>query len=189
MDKDIFWQIIEKSKQADKMNNLYDRCTILQEELYNLSCEDILIFKAIFDTYHQLSYKMRLWAAAFVINSGCSDLAFEYFRAGLIIQGKDVYLNTLKNPEYLVEIGVSEGEWEVEEALYLCCKPFLEKQGLKENAYEEFVDAQEMFNLDRSEFETILAEIEYGPNIDDVWDESDLLDMVPNLCKVFAWRY
>lgn len=189
MNKDIFWQIIEKSKQADEMNNLYDRCDILQNELYSLSCEDILIFKAIFDIYHQLSYKMRLWAAAYVINSGCSDLAFEYFRAGLIIQGKEVYLNTLKNPEYLAHIGVNEGEWEIEEVLHICRKPFLEKLGLRENAYEEFLDAQEMFRLDRNEIQTIVAEIEYGKDIDDIWDESDLFTLVPNLCKAFAWRY
>lgn len=189
MDKERFWQIIEKSKQFDATNNLYRRCRILQEELYNLSSEDILFFKAIFDTYHSLSYKMRLWAAAFVINGGSSDLAFDYFRAGLILQGKEVYLNVLKDPEYLAQIEIDEGEWEIEEALHFCCKPFLQKEGLKENAYEQFTYAQEMYRLDKSELDNIIAEIEYAQGIDDVWDESDLCNLVPNLCRVFAWRY
>jgi hypothetical protein len=37
------------------------------------------------------SYTNPLWAAAYVINGGCSDDGFDYFRGWLIAQGREVF--------------------------------------------------------------------------------------------------
>ena len=45
------------------------------------------------------SYNYNLWGAAYVINGGCSDDCFDYFREYLIGQGKDRFYQTVKDPE------------------------------------------------------------------------------------------
>lgn len=47
------------------------------------------------------SYTGDLWAAAYIINGGCSDDWFEYFRSWLVAQGETVYTNALRAPETL----------------------------------------------------------------------------------------
>lgn len=61
-----------------------------------------------------------LWAAAYIMNGGCSDDGFEYFRAWLIAQGRTVFERALKNPESLATAKLSYGKpgtFECEELL------------------------------------------------------------------------
>jgi hypothetical protein len=37
------------------------------------------------------SSRSSLWAAAYVINGGCSDDGFDYFRAWLMLQGQGTF--------------------------------------------------------------------------------------------------
>jgi len=63
------------------------------------------------------AYIAELWDVAFILASGwgCSDDGFEYFRAWLIGQGKDVYEKALSDPESLVDVVEfgQETQWEV----------------------------------------------------------------------------
>ena len=45
-----------------------------------------------------------MWAAGFIINSGCSDDGFTDFRGWLIAQGKAIYESALDDPETLVDV-------------------------------------------------------------------------------------
>jgi hypothetical protein len=47
------------------------------------------------------SYRWDLWGAAYLINGGCSDDGFEYFRAWLIAQGRQVFEAALRDPDSL----------------------------------------------------------------------------------------
>lgn len=49
------------------------------------------------------SYRAPLWAAAYVINGGCSDDGFDYFRGWLIMQGREVFEQVLADPEALAD--------------------------------------------------------------------------------------
>jgi Protein of unknown function (DUF4240) len=44
------------------------------------------------------SYRHPLWAAAYLVNGGCSDDGFEYFRGWLIMQGREVYERIVADP-------------------------------------------------------------------------------------------
>jgi hypothetical protein len=49
----------------------------------------------------------------YVINGGCSDDTFEYFRAALIGRGKDVFARSLADPDWMVDMEFDdEEEWE-----------------------------------------------------------------------------
>jgi Protein of unknown function (DUF4240) len=47
------------------------------------------------------SYRNPLWAAAYLVNGGCSDDGFEYFRGWLITQGREVYEQVVADPDSL----------------------------------------------------------------------------------------
>lgn len=52
------------------------------------------------------SYRTSLWAAAYVINGGCSDDGFDYFRGWLILQGRKVFEQVVADPDALADLGV-----------------------------------------------------------------------------------
>jgi len=47
------------------------------------------------------AYDHDLWGAAYLLNGGCSDDGFDYFRGWLIGQGQEVYENALRDPQSL----------------------------------------------------------------------------------------
>ena len=64
--------------------------------------EDVLQFHNLVYSYRDAAYKYGLWTAAGILmETGCSDDSFSDFRMWLIAQGKDVYLNALKDPDSL----------------------------------------------------------------------------------------
>jgi hypothetical protein len=50
------------------------------------------------------SYRSPLWAAAYMINGGCSDDGFDYFRGWLILQGQEVFERVVADPDALAEL-------------------------------------------------------------------------------------
>ncbi|MFE0579514.1 MULTISPECIES: DUF4240 domain-containing protein [unclassified Streptomyces] len=49
------------------------------------------------------SYRSPLWAAAYMINGGCSDDGFDYFRGWLLTQGRAVFDAAVADPDSLAE--------------------------------------------------------------------------------------
>jgi hypothetical protein len=50
------------------------------------------------------SYLADLWAAAYLINGGCSDDGFEDFRCWLILQGRATFAKAVGAPDSLAEL-------------------------------------------------------------------------------------
>jgi hypothetical protein len=88
------------------------------------------------------SYRTDLWAAAYLINGGCSDDGFDYFRGWLITQGAEVFHRALADPDSLadhqvVAAAASEGEeLECEEILYATGHAYLELTGVELSAHK-----------------------------------------------------
>ncbi|MFE5209262.1 DUF4240 domain-containing protein [Streptomyces sp. NPDC056600] len=51
-----------------------------------------------------VSYTNPLWAAAYLINGGCSDDGFDYFRGWLIVQGRETFERVVADPDALAEL-------------------------------------------------------------------------------------
>ncbi len=69
------------------------------------------------------SYRWDLWGAAFVINGGCSDDGFDYFRGWLMLQGRDVWEAALRDPESLADVSF-DGDAGCEDVLYAAGKAY-----------------------------------------------------------------
>lgn len=163
-----FWSLIERAK--NKSEDMYERVEVLAELLSQRSKDDILAFEKVLRNLFAASYRSDLWAAAYIINGGCSDDGFDYFRGWLIAQGKDAFYNALKDPEYLARIIQEDeaGEVECEEMLSVAANAFILKTG---RGYETFLDQ--------------LPPTPY-PEIHIDWDEDTVDRKYPKLAKKFG---
>jgi hypothetical protein len=88
----------------------------LADRLSKLPEGDILDFVHHWDMASARAYRRDLWGAAYLVNGGCSDDGFQYFRWWLVLQGREVYAAALADPDSLAE--VLDGETEVEAEVY-----------------------------------------------------------------------
>lgn len=103
MNKERFWQLINEAREACK-DNIEGMATELENKLYDLSLKEVKQFSAIFDTYHKAAYGNGMASIANLMNHEMlTDDGFIDFRNWLIAQGKDVYMQSMKNPEILAE--------------------------------------------------------------------------------------
>ncbi len=180
LDDNEFWALIEAAKQ--KAEDLDDVIAQLTDSLSQRSSEDIIQFARIFYKYYRYAYQSRLWAAAYIINGGCSDDGFDYFRAWLIVQGKIMYFATLNDPQYLAEVIPLEEAGEIE------CEDMLSVAG---NAYA--IKTKENY---KKIYDFIPAELIEQPDIELDWDDDgesecditsrSLEDMFPLLWEKFG---
>ncbi|GAA3628020.1 uncharacterized protein DUF4240 [Lentzea atacamensis] len=84
-----------------------------------------------------LSYRNPLWAAAYLMNGGCSDDGFDYFRGWLLLQGEEVFTAAVASPDTLatlpavVSAAESGLEFECEAALSIAWDAHLAATGMK----------------------------------------------------------
>lgn len=103
MDEIRFWQLIDEVRESGTAG-----VQTLIAKLSQLPPDEILAYEKHFDDAMNVSYTSTLWAAAYIINSGCSDDAFDYFRAWLIMQGQTTFRRVVADPEVLVEFVESD---------------------------------------------------------------------------------
>jgi hypothetical protein len=113
MDRSEFWRLIESVNYAST-DNCIDYVTRLSHHLAGLPADEIVAFNRILDELYGITYHWDLWAAAYIINGGCSDDCFIYFRGWLIAQGESVFNNALENPDSLADVVEADAEGDVE---------------------------------------------------------------------------
>lgn len=121
---DDFSSVSGGARESGALLDLQLSC--LKKLLTPLSEDEIVGFQEIVDYLMDQAYTWGLWGAAYLMLGGCSDDDFEYFRAGLILRGKEVYEEALKDPDSLggvPEIVVCE------DLLYLACEVYEERSG------------------------------------------------------------
>ncbi len=117
MTEEQFWQIVGMS-QKDSSD-----CESQTEELQTLlskrSPQGIVEFDCIFQQKLIESYTWDLWGVAYLINGGCSDDGFKYFRCWLIEQGVEAYRKAIADPQSIIDIlKGDEEELECEGLMY-----------------------------------------------------------------------
>ena len=184
MNREQFWKIIDEAlDSSDGWEQIY---TPLVDRLSKLDDSDIALWGQIFDLYQKLSYKDILWAAAYVINGGCSDDGFDYFHGWLTAQGKTVFLNALRDPDSLVDLEAEMGEAEYEDMLLVATRAYFKKHNL-EGAYDAYDNICSEYPLAPEEEEAIKAEIVFAEETSLDWsnDENLLKDIVPILWEFY----
>lgn len=127
MTRDEFWQLIDSTRPKGFWAALH--AGSLELQLETLSEEEIISFECHFRQVMAESYRWDLWGAAYIVNGGCSDDGFEYFRAWLISQGKRFYEKCLADPEAVGSRADADGDTEDEEFMYCAMEAFREKTG------------------------------------------------------------
>lgn len=100
MSDDAFWTLIDQTLAVagdDQERQAHE----LRRRLSGLEPDRILAYEIAFERHVDAAYRWDVWGAAYVVNGGCSDDCFEYFRWWLISRGRSVYERVLADPDSL----------------------------------------------------------------------------------------
>ncbi|MET9736299.1 DUF4240 domain-containing protein [Streptomyces sp. NPDC006458] len=107
MNKQEFWQLIATAR--DQARDPRESEAVAREAASLLADRPAEAIRAAQRVLRELladSYTNPLWAAAYIINGGCSDDGFDYFRGWLIAQGREVFERAVTDPDSLAELAV-----------------------------------------------------------------------------------
>ncbi|NHC14358.1 DUF4240 domain-containing protein [Motilibacter deserti] len=139
MTEDDFWSLVESARTAvdDPVTSADDVAEELVRRLTALPLEQIVGFQRVFDRLQDEAYRWDLWAAAYLVNGGCSDDGFMDFRGWLAAQGRAVWAAAVAAPDSLADV-VPAGFDEAfsEEMLYVAISAY-EAAGGDEDAFAQ----------------------------------------------------
>jgi len=98
-----FWRIIDAARSA-RGNDRASRVEALRERLVGLIPAELQSFQSHYDACITKAFRWDLRGAAFIINGGCSDDGFRYFRDWLISEGEEIYQAALADPDSLARM-------------------------------------------------------------------------------------
>jgi len=127
MNENRFWEIIGLSRAGNENSQAAQKAK-LKQLLTGLEASEVIAFDKIFDQTLYASYTWDLWGAAYIINGGCSDDSFEYFRRGLIASGRQNFADALQDPQTLGD-WVEPDELEFEDIKYAVYDVYNQKTG------------------------------------------------------------
>jgi Protein of unknown function (DUF4240) len=105
MDTRQFWKLIEDART--QVADAADSEAIAASAAVLLSAfpwGEIVDAQRVLQGLQAASYRNTLWAAASLINGGCGDDGFEYFRGWLIVQGREVFEWSVADPDSLADL-------------------------------------------------------------------------------------
>jgi hypothetical protein len=103
MDRASFWRTIDDAVAASS-GDLNHEDHYIRDALLTSGTDACVGFDAIVAEVMSEAYTWDLWGAAHVINGGCSDDGFVYFRCWLIAQGEAVFTQAMLDPESLADV-------------------------------------------------------------------------------------
>jgi hypothetical protein len=103
MRTDDFWAVLDRAT-ADRPGSPDEVAKRATAELATCDPEEIVAWGRHLDKVMAASGKEDLWAAAYLINGGCSDDGFDYFRGWLIANGREVVARAVREPDSLADL-------------------------------------------------------------------------------------
>ncbi|WP_081897590.1 DUF4240 domain-containing protein [Massilia sp. BSC265] len=157
-----FWRIVGAAREAAG-KDVEERPETLRLELERLPLDTIQSFQRLYETLLRRANRWNLWGAAYLMNGGCSDDGFRYFRDWLISEGQQVFEQALDNPDSLATVEDAD-YYDLESFGYVALGVFESKGGGE-------------LERDFSDETTIPS--------GEKWDEDDLPGMFPRLAERF----
>lgn len=137
LDETLFWKIVDASVKNTK--NQDDQELFLVKEIEKLTPKQMIGFRLRTDKFLYDTYNSDMWCAGYIMNGGCSDDGFEYFRNWVISRGKETFYKAKENPDSLVsEFEKSLEYYDFEGFWYVALTAFENKTG--EDLYEYIAD-------------------------------------------------
>ncbi len=169
LDENLYWQIVQESLNNSGTQD--DQQEYLVRRLQKLNPKDIVGFRLRTDKLLYDTYNSEMWCAGYIMNGGCSDDSFEYFRNWVVSRGKDVYYKAKQNPDTLIEQVDEDAEYyDFEDFWYVALVAFKNKTG--KDLYD-FID-DDSFKFKEGHY----------PSFDFTWEEENpesLKAICPNL--------
>ena len=103
MRTDDFWAVIDRAT-ADRPGSPDEVAKRAIAELVGRDPAEIVAWGRHLDKVMNASGKEDLWAAAYLINGGCSEDGFDNFRGWLIANGRDVVARAVREPDSLADL-------------------------------------------------------------------------------------
>ncbi len=102
MDREEFWKLIDEARAtvADPADAEAVAARAAALLATRPPAEIIATEQVLWDRMGD-SYRSLLWGGAYVINGGCSDDGFDYFRGWLLLQGREVFEGVVADPDAL----------------------------------------------------------------------------------------
>ena len=169
LDETIFWNIVDSSVKNTKNQDAQE--SFLVKEIEKLTPKQMIGFRLRTDKLLYDTYNSEMWCAGYIMNGGCSDDGFEYFRNWIISRGKDTYYKAKENPDSLISEFI-EGEeyYDFESFWYVALTAFENKTG------------KELYDYISDDFKT--NEGNY-PNFEFTWKEEEPESMKAICPKLF----
>jgi hypothetical protein len=162
LDEEKFWSIVQRSLEATDDQD--DQEQFLISEIQKLTPKEIIGFRLRTDYLLYHTYNSDMWCAGYIMNGGCSDDGFEYFRNWVISRGKETYSKAKANPDSLIEEVIDDVEsYEFESFWYVALEAFSKKTG--KDLYD-YID-QENFKTNEGSY----------PQFEFTWTEEDAESM------------
>lgn len=178
MDKKLFWNLIEETKSSCG-ESMEAMTGILRDKLIKYPIKDIKKFDSIFYEYHGAAYKAGIRDVGRIMNRGImTDDGFIDFRSWLIAQGREVYMEALKNPEILAEKARQpiDGWYEFETIAYAAT------YAIEKKSKKRYLNRDRLSNDEKTD---ILSEIVYNQYADKAMTLNELRRCFPKLTKRF----
>jgi len=157
LDETVFWNIVDLSVKKTKSQDDQER--YLVKEIEKLTPKQMIGFRLRTDKLLYDTYNSEMWCAGYIMNGGCSDDGFEYFRNWVISRGKETYYKAKENPDSLItEFVEGEEYYDFESFWYVALTAFENKTG------------KELYDYISDDFKT--NEGNY-PNFEFTWKEEE----------------
>lgn len=210
MDKETFWNVIGEAGRCME-GGWRAVLEAAERKLMEFPAADIARWEEIRWVYMKLAYRNDLWVACAVARVHCTDDGFTDFRSWLIFQGRDVYMQVVRNPDSLAEVEIPGEGVDFEEYGYVAARAYAHKKAVETRGLEAILtdyrawagkkrkasakeylwtleDEYDIYEEGRAhplgpgEKEGILAEAALKPDIDS-WDKGMLPGILPRLCR------
>jgi hypothetical protein len=103
MKTDDFWAVIARAT-ADLPGSPAEVAKRAAADLATRDPEEIVAWARHLDRVMVASGTEDLWAAAYLINGGCSEEGFDNFRGWLIAHGREAVARSVKSPDVLADM-------------------------------------------------------------------------------------
>ena len=159
MRTDDFWAVIGRAT-ADRPASPAEVAKRAAADLASRDPEEIVAWARHLDKVMVASGTQDLWAAAYLINGGCSDEGFDNFRGWLIAHGRETVARSVRSPDSLAEMPAVRAAaqngavFEAEEVLSIGAEAYVLATGSRMPAEERPVtrpDAADLWDFDDEE--------------------------------------
>lgn len=179
MTKDQFWQTIDQVNQGAPYPDQEAHMEAMCEVLLTHSKEDIIDWHQILLRYSGAAYRDDLWAASAALGAHYTDDGFIDFRSWLISQGKEVYMNAMRDPDSLADVPREGEKLNFESFGYAGSYAYDRK--LHQEGIRRGVDIYKA-KLSAETVRDIQAELPQRPDIGPDWSVRQLPDLFPRIC-------